>query len=226
MPRVKRIIPKEFPLHIMVRGNNRQVIFPEDRDKRYYLDLLLNHKSDHEVDIYHYCLMNNHLHLLLQSRKPDAFSGFMKKVDLSYFFLFKNKYGYVGHLFQNRFKSSIIDHDSYLLQCGKYIELNPVRGGITARPEDYPFSSYRFYAYAFGSKNLLVTLDPLYVALSDSEERRRKLYREFVADSAMISAEKIRNHLYIGSDAFVRKMEETYGLPNAHRPRGRPRKGK
>ena len=189
----------------MARGNNKKVIFPEEHDKRYYLDLLLNYKTDHRVDIYHYCLMDNHVHLLLLSRKTDVFSEFMKKVNLSYFFHFKFKYGYVGHLFQGRFKSNIIDCDSYLLQCGKYIELNPVRKGISAKPEGYPFSSYRYYA--FGNKNALVTPDPLYEALSHNEESRRRLYAEFVIDSNIVSSEKIRNHNFIGSDAFVRKME-------------------
>lgn len=206
----------------MARGNNKQVIFREDHDKRYYLKLLLNHKDEHKIDIFHYCLMNNHLHLLLHSRKPDALSGFMKKVSLSYFFLFKNKYGYVGHLFQDRFKSIVIDSNAYLLQCGKYIELNPVRKGITERPEDYSFSSYR--CYAFGDGNPVITYDPLYAALSDSEEHRKRLYRSFIIDDTMVSKEKMRNHLYIGSDDFVRKMEQLYGLPNIGRARGRPRK--
>ena len=208
----------------MVRGNNKKTIFLDEYDKRYYLKLLLDYKTDHEVDIYHYCIMDNHLHLLLLSRRAEALSGFMKKVNLSFFFHFRNKYGYVGHLFQNRFKSNIIDHDSYLLQCGKYIELNPVRKGIVATPESCPFSSYRYYA--MGSNDPLISPDPLYVALSDNAEGRRKLYREFVIDNAMISAEKTRNSLYIGSEAFIRRMELTYGLPNRRRPRGRARRQK
>jgi len=221
MPRVKRIIPEEFPLHIMVRGNNKNTIFPEEHDKRHYLKLLLDYKTDHEVDIYHYCIMDNHLHLMLLSRRAGALSDFMKKVNLSFFFHFRKKYGYVGHLFQGRFKSNIIDHDSYLLQCGKYIELNPVRKGIVAKAEDYPFSSYRYYV--IGNENPLIIPDPLYLALSDNEEFRRRLYREFVSDNAINYAEEIRNSLYIGSEAFVRKMEQTYGLPNRRRSRGRPR---
>lgn len=142
MPRTRRIIPDDLPLHIMVRGNNKQKIFQEDRDKKYYLYLLFKLKRYHGIDIYHYCLMDNHVHLVLLSRVPPLLSRFMMKVDLSYFFLFRNKYGYVGHLFQNRFKSNVIGHDEYLLQCGKYIELNPVRGGIVTKPEDYALFSY------------------------------------------------------------------------------------
>jgi putative transposase len=224
MPRPRRVIPEEFPLHIIVRGNNRKVIFPKDEDKLCYLRLLLKHKVSHNVDIYHYCVMNNHLHLLLQSRRTDVFSAFMKKVNLSYFFYFNDKYGYVGHLFQNRFRSHIVDNDSYMLQCGKYIELNPVRAGIVVAPELYPFSSY--HAYYLGGNNPLLTPDPLYLALSNGNEGRRGLYREFIIDGAVFSPAKMRNHRYIGSDAFVRRMEQAYELPNKNRPRGRPQKEK
>jgi len=224
MPRVKRIIAEEFPLHIMARGNNKKIIFPEEHDKRNYLKLLFNYKTDCEVDIYHYCIMDTHLHLVLLSRRPEVFSGFMKKVNLSYFFHFKKKYEYVGHLFQNRFKSNIIDNDSYLLQCGKYIELNPVRAGIVAAPREYPFSSYQYYA--MGNKDPLISPDPLYVGLSDNEEYRRRQYQELVINCAVNLAEKFRDNLYIGSDAFVRRMEQTYGLQNRCRPHGRPRKEK
>ncbi len=224
MPRTKRLISSEYPLHIMVRGNNKQALFREDRDKRCYLGLVSRFRTQSRIDIYHYCLMNNHVHLLLQAQKPDLLSKFMMKIDLSYFFIFQNKYGYVGHLFQNRFKSTIINCDTYLLQCGKYIELNPVRAGMIAAPEDYLFSSYRYYAY--GANDRLVSMDPVYTGLSDEEDRRRKLYREFVVDSASISTEKLRRSLFIGGEDFRRRMEREFGVAGELRPRGRPSKNK
>jgi len=208
----------------MARGNNKQPIFREDSDKTHYLNLLQNFRKEHEIDFYHYCLMNNHLHLILQARRPKAFSNFMMRVGLSYFFHFRKKYGYVGHFFQNRFKSNIIDCDLYLLNCGKYIELNPVRGGITARPEDYPFSSYGFYCH--GMENSLLRADPVFLALSENEERRREVYREIVVDDKIVSGEKLKKQRYIGSEVFVKKMEGLVGFPNERKPQGRPRKGK
>ncbi len=220
MPRTRRLISGEYPLHIMVRGNNRQALFREDHDKHCYLRLVSKLKRQSQIDIYHYCLMNNHVHLLLQARKPELLSKFMMKIDLSYFFIFQNKYGYVGHLFQNRFKSNVVNRDPYLLQCGKYIELNPVRAGICARPEDYLFSSYRYYAC--GMKNQLITINPIYNRLSDKEDHRRKLYRKFVVDPTSISTEKIRRFLFIGAEDFLRKMEKEFGVASERRPRGRP----
>jgi putative transposase len=224
MPRTKRIIPVDFPLHIMVRGNNKQPIFGKDSDKRLYLNVLQDLHEQHEIVIYHYCLMNNHLHLLLQTRRPESFSRFMMRVNLTYFFYFNKKYGYVGHLFQNRFKSNIIDTDLYLLNCGKYIELNPVRAGLVARPEDYLFSSFRYYFQ--GVENPLLKPDPVYQALPGSDECRREFYRDLAVDNKMISDEKIGRHRFIGNDAFIKEMEKLFGLPNECKGRGRPRKEK
>jgi putative transposase len=126
--------------------------------------------------------------------------------------------------FQNRYKSNIIDTDLYLLNCGKYIELNPTRGGIAARPEDYPFSSFRFYCS--GKKDSLLMPDPVYLALSENVAKRQEIYKEIVVDNEIISGEIMWKHRYIGSEQFKRKMEERFGLPNESKSRGRPRKRK
>jgi putative transposase len=96
----------------------------------------------------------------------------MKQLGLSYFHYYKKTYGYDGHLWQGRYKSNIIDTDSYLLQCGKYLELNPVRAGIVGLPEEYFFSSYK--SYTEGVQDKLITLNPVYVGLGDNEETRRR----------------------------------------------------
>jgi len=224
MPRKSRIAFPSMLYHIVSRGNNREPVFNDRKDFEKYLEICKRYKDRYEFKLYHWVLMNNHVHLLLQAQKPDLLSKFMMKIDLSYFFIFQSKYGYVGHLFQNRFKSTIINCDAYLLQCGKYIELNPVRAGMIAAPEDYPFSSYRHYAY--GANDRLVSMDPVYAGLSDEEDRRRKLYREFVVDSALISTEKARRSLFIGGEDFMLRMEKEFGVAGELRPRGRPSKNK
>jgi len=146
----------------------------------------------------------------------------MKQVNLSYFNYFKKTYGYSGHLWQGRFKSNIIDTDIYLLHCGKYIELNPVRAGVVQMPEEYRFSSYSHYAK--GSYDAIITDTPAYLALSNSEEERRKHYLEFVIDSGVINSERLIKHLFIGSESFRIKLQEYYGMRNEGFKRGRPRK--
>lgn len=123
MPRIRRLIPLNAAMHLMCRGNNKQNIFLKDKDKLYYHSLLSKFKEENKVIIFHYCFMNNHIHLIVWLNAHTTLSRFMKQVNLSYFKYFRKSYDYCGHLWQDRFKSNIINTDSYLLQCGKYIEL-------------------------------------------------------------------------------------------------------
>ncbi|MDP2943762.1 MAG: transposase [Candidatus Omnitrophota bacterium] len=222
MPRDKRLVPVDLAMHIMSRGNNRQDIFHDDRDKLFYYSLLQEFKNENKITIFHYCLMDNHIHLILWLSNQAKLSRFMKQINLCYFNYYRKTYGYVGHFWQDRFKSNIIDTDSYLLQCGKYIELNPVRAKMVDFPEEYSFSSYKHYAK--GVDDSLVTDDPAYLGFSNDKETRRKQYIDFVIDESIINAGKLFKQLFIGSEPFVKKLEEYYSLKNAKRKRGRPRK--
>jgi len=142
----------------------------------------------------------------------------MKQLGLTYFNYYKKTYGYDGHLWQGRYKSNIIDTDSYLLQCGKYLELNPVRAGITALPQDYTFSSYRYYAE--GIQDKIITYSPVYLELSDNEIIRRQRYIDFVVDEGIIK----NKSPFIGRDIFIRKLKEYYGIKHENLKRGRPKK--
>jgi putative transposase len=222
MPRIERLIPVDAAMHIMCRGNNKQNIFHREKDKLYYLFLLRKLKEENRLKIFHYCLLNNHLHLILWLNARSNLSKFMKQVNLSYFNYFKKNYGYFGHFWQDRYKSNIIEKDSYLLQCGKYIELNPVRAGIVSSPEEYKYSSYNYYARGFYDS--LLTPNPVFLGLSNSEVERRKLYIEFVVDSNSISKKGITKQLFIGSEEFTKKMQRSFQIENTRKKRGRPRK--
>lgn len=184
MSRTKRTIPINAAMHIVCRGNNKQNIFNGEGDKLRYYSLLKTFKDENKLCIFHYCLMNNHAHLIVWLDEESKVSRFMKQVNLTYFNYFNKIYSYVGHLWQGRFKSSIIDNDPYLLQCGKYIELNPVRAGLVYYPQDYAFSSYNHYAN--GKPDSLITDNPVYNGLSDSEEKRKSQYVEFVVDDQLV----------------------------------------
>lgn len=225
MPRNKRFIPlSDAALHIMSRGNNRYPLFSDNEDKTYYLNTLRELKVENKIDIFHYCLMDNHVHLVVWLRPRHTLSKCIKQLNLKYFYYYKKTYGFTGCLWQRRFKSNLIDTDRYLLQCGKYIELNPVRAQIVSTPEEYRFSSYRHYAYGF--PDTLVTPSPTYLGLSVSEENRRKEYIAFVVDSSIINSRCLQTQLFIGSDFFIRKSEEYYMIKNTSLQRGRPRKEK
>ncbi|MFA5090038.1 MAG: transposase [Candidatus Omnitrophota bacterium] len=222
MPRTKRIIPCNAALHIICRGNNRQIVFHSDNDKLKYSTLLKELKDENRVDIFHYCLMDNHVHIVLFIKPENTLSKFMKQVDLSYFHYYRKRYGYCGHFWQDRFKSNIIEVDSYLLQCGKYIELNPVRAGMVSDPGQYRFSSYSFYAK--NKPDALITPSPAYLDLSDMALRRRKQYVDFVVDSDIINSRELGKKLYIGSRDFINKLQEYYQIKNRREARGRPPK--
>lgn len=168
----------------MTRGNNRNEIFKSQTDYFYYLKLLRRFKDELDFDLYHYCLMPNHVHLLIQTKKSNDFSLFMKKINLAYFHHFRQEYGWVGHFWQDRFKSQPVGKDNYFIQCGKYIELNPVRKGLTKKPEEWRFSSYNFYVD--GAKNNLLTEDFLYRDIGKNTEERKKKYRGMVISEIVL----------------------------------------
>ena len=223
MPRNKRFIPaSDAALHIITRGNNRYYLFANDEDKAYYLSALKELKEENKIDIFHYCLMNNHVHLVVWVRAQHTLSKCIKQINLRYFNYYRKIYGYTGCLWQRRFKSNLIDTDTYLLQCGKYIELNPVRAKIVSMPEEYRFSSYGYYAY--GKLDTLITPNPTYLGLSISEEKRKEQYIAFVVDGSIINSRSLQAQLFIGSELFIRKLEEYYKIKNTSLKRGRPKK--
>jgi len=220
MTKIRRVIPVDAAVHVVTRGNNKQNVFRRDADKLYFYSLLLDLTQQNNILVFHYCLMDNHPHLLLWLDKESRLSKFMQQLCLSYYSYYSKRYGYCEHLWQGRFRSNIVNTDSYLLMCGKYIELNPVRSGRVATPQDYPFSSYKFYAY--GKKDPLLTPSPTYLALSTSTERRRLEYVEFIVDSTIINGDKLEKFQFIGSRVFVANSEALYGVKNEVLKRGRP----
>ena len=125
--------------HIILRGINRQDIFYDDEDRQRFLDTIKRFQAEVDVQITAYCLMSNHVHILLYTK--DELSVYIKKISSSYVFWFNRKYERVGHLFQDRYKSEVIDSDSYLMTAMRYILHNPQKAGIC------PVDAYRWSSY-------------------------------------------------------------------------------
>jgi putative transposase len=223
MPRDRRLIPEIGAMHVMCRGNNKQRLFNKEGEKSYYRTILYKFKIENKVDILHYCIMNNHVHLLAWLNPKSNISRFIKQVNLVYFNYVRKTYDYSGNLWQGRFKSNLIDCDSYLLQCGKYIELNPVRAGYAQNPQDYNFSSYPFYYLA--KFDPLVTCNPLYIKLSPLTKERINKYANFALDQEMFKKQVLANNLFIGDSEFVNTLEQKFKVSNIRAQRGRPSKG-
>lgn len=180
MPRTARNLLDGGTYHVLTRGNNGQPVFHHDTDFTRYLYLLAEYTQQHQLKIFHYALMPNHVHLVMQISQGEALSKAMLGLNLTYSLFYRKRYRYHGHLWQGRFKSLFIERDDYLLACGRYVELNPVRAGLVQDPAIYAWSSYR--AYAIGAENPLVTRSPIYESLGLTASERQYQYRHLILD--------------------------------------------
>jgi len=143
MPRGPRILLNNVYYHIVNRGNQNGKIFFEESDFEKYLELLRRYKNKFPLKLFGYCLMPNHIHLILQLKESKDLSKLMQGLTQTYTVWFNNKYGRFGRIWQGRFKSMIIQMDNYFLECIYYVEMNPVRKGLVLSPIEYTWSSYR-----------------------------------------------------------------------------------
>jgi len=151
MPRKARLVLEGSCYHIITRGNQKQAVFKDEADYETYIRLISKYKERYGFRLYGWCLMNNHIHMVVES---DLLAKFMHGISLSYAQYFRYKYRTIGHFWQDRYKSYVIQKDGYLINCISYIEYNPVRARITLRPEDHEWSSYR--ARILGEKSCLL----------------------------------------------------------------------
>lgn len=178
MPRLARSVVPEAIYHVIARGNNRRVVFHDDEDFLAYRSVLLHYKQELPFLLHHYVFMSNHVHMIIRPSAQATLAAIMQGISLKYSLYYKKKYGFIGHLWQGRFKNLLIDKDGYQLICGVYIELNPVRASITKNPMDYKWSSYG--AYACGERDELVDFDSLYLESGSTKAEREAAYRNLV----------------------------------------------
>jgi len=231
MARLLRITVPNLPFHVLDRGNNRQIVFREEADFVYFLQLLRRYKKELKFKLYHFCLMPKHFHLVLESAIEGTLSKFMMRLTLAYSWYFNKTYGGVGHVWQGRYKSSLIDKEEYFIWCGLYVELNAVRAGLAPKPEGWRWSSYR--TYAFGEIDPLmeglIDVGPYYLELGNNARERQRRYQEDVAE---VMKEKILKGIregldegVLGKEDFVKEAKERFKIGSS-RPKGRPRKEK
>ncbi|MFA5144013.1 MAG: transposase [Candidatus Omnitrophota bacterium] len=178
MGRPNRILVDGGVYHIINRGHNRYKVFNSLDDYKAYKDIIRRYKEDFKFDLFHYCLMPNHIHLLLRISRGIELPRLMQAMTQAYAKHYKKQYKFIGNLFQGRYKSPYIDKDEYLLECGRYIERNPLRAHMVSDLSQYNFSSYNFYAG--GKKDDIITENPLYKALSSDPSMQKRLYREYL----------------------------------------------
>ena len=211
MARPPRIQFQNAFYHVIVRGNQQQALFSGDTDRMAYLELLSRYKKKCGFILYAYVLMNNHIHLLVET--PEApISKIMQMLNFTYAQYFNRKYGKVGHLFQGRYKSFLCDRDQYLLSLVRYIHLNPVRAKIAKEPYVYKWSSHGEY---MGKNGGMVDVDRVLRLFSENKALARRLYSRFVSEALREGKDesyyKGIEQQILGDEKFIEKVTKTVG---------------
>jgi putative transposase len=164
MPRQARLVLPDVALHVVQRGHNRQACFGGDTDHLVYLTLLHDLSARTACALHAYCLMTNHVHLLLTPSRPDACARLMRNLGQRYVQYFNRRHRRSGTLWEGRYRSCLVDSAQYVLACHRYIELNPVRAGMVSSAGAYRWSSHNGNAGL--GENKLLSPHPEYLALS------------------------------------------------------------
>ncbi len=218
MPRLARVVIPGFPHHVIQRGNRRLAVFFNDEDRSAYLALLRKACVKHGVNIWAYCLMPNHVHVIAVPEREDGLARCFGEAHLHYTWRINTQNGWRGHLWQARFGSSVMD-ERYLMAAVRYVERNPVRAGIVRQAWEYRWSSAAWHVG-------LVKHDPL---VSEDE-----LLKGLIGDWQLyLSAEEDSRQMTIiereslvsrplGSEEFIRELEQRLGRPLLRGKAGRP----
>lgn len=229
MSRQARLLLENTPHHIVQRGQNGEAIFTEEGDYNYYLENLKECKEELSVKVYGYCLMLNHVHLILDPCEDVAsFGKLIKRLASRQTRFVNHKEKRTGSLWDGRYRSSPIEAETYLLACNRYVELNPVKAGIVEQAKDYHWSSYQ---QKVGMETMWIDQDSAYLDLSDNEMQRRQRYMDYIngqnieSETQLIQKALQRGQL-TGTSRFVDQVEHRLGQRIEHRGPGRPRREK
>ena len=228
MPRKARVILPNMPHHIVQRGHNRDVVFVEEQDYQYYLDNLIEWSGKLGLSVLSYCLMTNHVHLIILSNEDrTGISQLMKRLAARQTRHVNRLEKRTGSLWDSRFKISPIETDEYLLRCCRYVELNPVKAKMVASADEYSWSS--FLEKIGQSKRGIVDV-PSFFAMCELDGDSQTAYEKYVHDFSMAQSDHafisraVETNTLTGSSYFIDRVEEKLGLRIEIKNRGRPRK--
>ena len=218
MARALRLSFEDAFYHITARGIRKEDIFYSDKDKEVFIDKMNETFEKYSFICYAYCLMNNHYHLFLRTPLANI-SGGMHFLNASYVNRFRAKYNLAGSVFQGRYKSILVDEDSYALVLSAYIHLNPMRAGMVEKLENYPYSS--FLDYTDKRKPVIKRLNTSLILnrFSNKTDQAQKMYREFVIKNKKMESpvENAFKGIALGGDRFIEKITEKIKLMGKNR---------
>lgn len=222
MPRIARVCAINYPHHITQRGNNRETVFFDDEDRKFYLRILSKYSDEWDFEIWAYCLMTNHVHILVVPRKEGSLAKGIGITNLVYTQYFNRRYDRSGRLWQNRFFSTIIEREPYLWAVARYIERNPVRVDIVKKAEDYHWSSAK--AHVLRAKDNILSGD---IWLKESE---MNAYHQFLRKEDNEIDNFIRKITStgrpLGREEFIKNIGRIMGRVILTKGVGRPKKSR
>jgi putative transposase len=211
MARLPRLSLPGYPQHVIQRGNNGQPIVATAADHRFWLEVLAENAPRFEVWVHAYVLMPNHFHLLVTPQTDDGLARLMQALGRSYVRYFNREHQRSGSLWEGRFKSTVIQPDRHVLACMAYLDLNPVRAGLVAQAQDYPWSSHGHYS---GQRvERLIKPHALFWQLGNTPFAREAAYAEMVqaginsVQQAALTETALRGWV-LGDAAFVADLQK------------------
>ena len=211
MPRIARQRSESGIYHIMLRGANRQEIFHDDEDNIRFLETLERYKNKSKMKVYGWCLMGNHVHLLIGEGEEDI-SLTIKRIGISYAWFYNWKYNTNGHLFQDRYKSEKVEDNGYLLTVLRYIHQNPVKAGITKKTGEWKWSSFSGYLGKTYYPTGLLDLDFILEIISENREKAiRKLIEYNEQENEDKCLEEIKRQRLTDKEAGAEIRKQTCG---------------
>jgi putative transposase len=226
MPRPLRPIDDDLIYHVINRGNNRQQVFDGEGDYFAFLKAIADLKERKPFYLYGYCLMNNHIHLLIRPKEVPI-SRIVQSLLVSHTQRYHRFHESSGHVWQGRFKSPVIQDDEHLLTVLRYIEANPVRAKLVKQAGAYRWSS--FACHGLGRSDPLLDSTPAYELLGKTAATRQRRWTAYIhqtPDADELSAIRRSNEtgLPYGENSWVTHLSKRLKLDLLIRPRGRPRK--
>jgi len=212
MARPLRLEAEGAVYHVIARGNERKAVFRDDRDRQEYLDRLIRCRDRFGLRVLAFCLMGNHLHLAVE-RGPTKLSRVMLALQSAYTQWFNPRHGRVGHLFQGRYRAFLIEKDRYLLALIRYIHRNPLEAGLVPRPEDYAWSSDRYYRARKPPDWL--DIDRVLPLLGPTRRVATARYRRLMGDEMEESYEDVQSYAQAskGDKTFAERVLRESGVP-------------
>jgi putative transposase len=224
MPRHARYIVPDIALHVIQRGHNRNACFRDGTDRMVYLGTLAELIGKTACALHAYCLMGNHVHMLLTPPSPQACAKLMRNLGQRYAQYFNRRYERTGALWEGRYRSCLVESALYVLSCYRYIERNPVRAGMVGSAADYRWSSYEGNSGRIA--NRLLTQHVEYCALAADEESRQRAYSLMLGEADnpefLTAIRDATNGGIALVGAQVKKLEAQSGRPLEHKKPGRP----